>query len=201
MCLLIFLRKELSFRSMRESIKVLVDAFLEERGLIKKVKGYYPFIKWKEIVGEGLSMYTTPLKYEDGTLFIGVSSYLFKRELEYMKGDILKAINEKIGGDSPIVRLEFKIMPLKRNVREVHKEDEPDVRLDTTDIEWIEKLVMALEGDEGLRKAYRNVLIQFKLREKKMVALHYKRCEKCGALFKGSGKLCPVCEIEDRKRK
>ena len=69
-----------------------LEDLLDKLGLLQKVKGFYPVVKWDNIVGVELAKYTKPLKYEDGTLLIGVSSPLFKRELEGMHEESLRLV-------------------------------------------------------------------------------------------------------------
>lgn len=187
-----------------KTIKNGVEEFLEKRGLLKKVKGFYPVVKWNEIVGESLAKYTRPLKYEDGTLLIGVTSPLFKRELEGMKGELIQVIKEKGGVDTPVKRLSFRIISLEDSRLKVKpdkkfEEEDVQVELDKSDYDWIESLVSKFNGDKSLKESFRKVLTAYRIAEKKMEKLNYKKCAKCGAFFKGRGKLCPVCEIEDKR--
>ncbi|BAL80131.1 DUF721 domain-containing protein [Caldisericum exile] len=188
-----------------ETIKRGIDDFFERRGLLKKIKGFYPVVKWGEIVGEQLARYTRPLKYQDETIFIGVSSPLFKRELERMKDDLIRMIKEKSGEDTPVKYLNFRLIPFGEEKIKAKKKlknivENVEVELDKTDYDWIDSLLLCFKGDDKLKESFRNVLIAYRIAEKKMEKLGYKRCAKCGALFKGRGKLCPVCEIEDKKR-
>ncbi len=182
-----------------------LEDLLDKLGLLQKVKGFYPVVKWDNIVGVELAKYTKPLKYEDGTLLIGVSSPLFKRELEGMQKELISIIAEKSGGETPIKRLSFKVLSIekksKKKISQYGPMENVAVELDENDYKWVDDLVARFKGDEILKKSYRRVLIAYKLSEKKMEKLGYKRCEKCGALFNGHGKLCPVCEIADKKRK
>ncbi|MGB9770045.1 MAG: DUF721 domain-containing protein [Caldisericum sp.] len=188
-------------------IKSGINEFLEKRGLLKKIKGFYPIVKWDEIVGEQLAKYTKPLKYQDGTLTIGVTSPLFKRELEIMKDDLIRMIKEKSGEDTPIQFLNFRLIAVedgklkvkKRETSEKENIESIDVELDESDYKWIDSLVLHFRGNKNLKESFRNVLVAYKIAEKRMEKLGYKKCAKCGALFKGPGKLCPVCFIEDKK--
>lgn len=182
-----------------------LEALLDKLGLLQKVKGFYPVVKWDDIVGVELAKYTKPLKYENETLLIGVSSPLFKRELEGMQKELISIIKEKSGGETPIKRLSFKVFSVERKSKKKISQDESiiencPVELDDNDYKWVDELVARFKGDEILKQSYRRVLVAYKLSEKKMEKLGYKRCAKCGALFDGRGKLCPVCEIEDKRR-
>lgn len=188
------------------TIKNGIDEFLEKRGLLKKIKGFYPVVKWDEIVGNELAKYTLPLKYEDGTLLIGVTSPLFKRELEGMKNEIINIIKEKGGEDTPVKFLRFTLISVEdkrlkvRKKIEKHISEDIEVELDSEDFRWIDDIISKFKGDKNLKESYRKVLIAYRIAEKKMERLGYKKCAKCGAYFEGKGLLCPVCEIQDKSR-
>jgi hypothetical protein len=187
------------------TIKNGIDEFLEKRGLLKKIKGFYPVVKWDDIVGEQLAKYTRPLKYEDGILLIGVTSPLFKRELEGMKNELINIIKEKGGEDTPVKHLRFTLIPLWDNKLKVKKNivknisEDIEVELDEKDFQWIDTIVSKFKGDNSLKESYRKVLIAYRIAEKKMEKHGYKKCAKCRAYFSGRGKLCPVCELEDKR--
>jgi len=197
------------------NIKDSLNALLKKRELYVKVKGTVTPTKWREIVGDTLSQYATPIYYKEGVLYIGVVSSLFKRELESMKGEILSKIKSSIG-ESPIVDVKFRIadsgvkIPLKSNSNKkpslkqagsVQRIDVTNgIQLEENDIKWIEENVKRLKSDDKLVIKYRNLLKAFKELEAKKKIAGYKKCKKCGALFKGKGLLCPVCEIKDKKK-
>jgi len=150
-----------------------LEALLDKLGLLQKVKGFYPVVKWDDIVGVELAKYTKPLKYENGTLLIGVSSPLFKRELEGMQKELISIIKEKSGGETPIKRLSFKVFSVERKSKKKIPQDESiiencAVELDENDYKWVDELVARFKGDEILKQSYRRVLVAYKLSEKKM---------------------------------
>jgi len=174
---------------------------LRKYGIYNKIMGFYPVVNWENIVGSELAKYTKPIKYDDGVLIVGVSSPLFKRELENMKDELLSVIASKSKGFTPVKTLQFRLIETPKRVKQTKPEPEPEVEVELSeaDYEWINREVMRFKGSEKLKEDFRRVLLVFKITERKMEKLGYKRCEKCGALFKGKGKLCPVCEINDRK--
>lgn len=200
---------------MLNNIKDPLNALLKRRELYVKVKGTVTLIKWRKIVGENLSRYANPIYYKDGVLYIGVVSSLFKRELESMKGEILSKIKTSIE-DSPIVDLKFRIADSGVNMpRKINSTKKPSIektcpgygihpnngiKLEENDIKWIEENVKRLKADDKLIIKYRKLLEAFKELEVKKKIAGYKKCKKCGALFKGKGLLCPICEIKDKKK-
>jgi hypothetical protein len=182
------------------NIKGPLDSLLKKRDLYVKVRGTITLLKWSEIVGDTLAKYTQPKYYKEGVLYVGVVSGLFKRELEAMKGEILsKIINS--AEDSPITDLQFRILnkaPLKKSINPPLPPKA--VELSEDDLVWIEENTLRLKADEKLKKEYYDLLKAFKELEKVKQTAGYKKCKKCGALFKGNGFLCPVCEINDSKR-
>ena len=184
------------------ALKNILDGVLLRRELYVKIKGNLALLQWDRIVGDKLMKYTTPLFYKEGKLFIGVTSPLFMRELTLMKGDIIRKINESIV-DSPISDIKFKLVSsVKNRLRKTGRKEEyisyKTVELTREDVEWIDSTVDKLKADEKLKKKYRELLVIYKKNEKLKERMHYKRCAKCGALFKGEGPLCPVCKLEDK---
>jgi len=173
----------------------VLNEFLVKRELYLKIKGTLSILKWDEIVGQKLSDFTSPLSYKDGILVIGVISPLFERELNYMKKDILDKISTLFPG-SPVKKIRFRIiekMPIKEK-----KQPEDTQPLDA--VKWIDKVLSQLKVDDKLKKKYRKLLVIYKKDQRLKVEKGFKKCKKCGVLFKGRGLLCPVCEIQDKKK-
>ena len=53
---------------------------------------------WSEVVGELLSSKAEPSRIEDGKLFVRVSNSTWMQELQYLKDDIRKRLNQRLGG-------------------------------------------------------------------------------------------------------
>ncbi len=185
-------------------INGLLDKLLTKKRFYIKVKGNLALLKWDEVVGEKLAQFTTPLYYKEGVLYIGVVSSLFMRELTFMKKVILEKIKGRVG-DSPINDIRFKVIE-KSRIR--HKKeyipdsvemDFSDVTLTVSDLNWVKNLVNKLNTDDKLKNKYKQLLILYKKNEKFREKMGYKKCKKCGVLFKGKGDLCPVCTLEDKQ--
>jgi hypothetical protein len=180
----------------------ILNEFLIKRELYTKIKGSLSILKWNEIVGQKLSDFTSPLSYKDGILVIGVISPLIERELNYMKKDIIEKISTSVPG-SPVKRIRFKIieqLPVRDSAQR-YQEDASmfdNVQLEEEDLRWIDNVVNHLRVDDKLKEKYKELLAIYKKDQKSKIKKGYKRCKKCGALFKGKGLLCPVCEISDK---
>jgi hypothetical protein len=187
---------------MRKVGSVLKE-FLVKRELYLKIKGTLSILKWDEIVGQKLSDFTAPLSYKDGILIIGVISPLLERELNYMRNDIIDKINKLIP-NSPVKRIRFRLLE-QLPVKERRRVEEDTVALDAVklkeeDLKWIDMVLSKLQIEDKLKKKYRKLLVIYKKDQRLKVEKGFKKCKKCGALFKGRGFLCPVCEIQDKKK-
>ena len=53
------------------------------------------FGDWERLVGEVIGAHTTPMKIEDGTLFLEVDNAAWASEMEWMSEDILRRVSER----------------------------------------------------------------------------------------------------------
>ncbi len=78
----------------------LVDAFLEEKGVRKQIARQTAVDAWAGVVGEAIARVSRARAVEEGTLFVEVRSSAWMMELDFMKGDILRRLNEaREGGE------------------------------------------------------------------------------------------------------
>jgi predicted nucleic acid-binding Zn ribbon protein len=80
-----------------EQIGRIIENILKNAGLDKKVKETQAINFWKEVAGKEISKYSEPIKVEDGTLFIKVSSPSWRNELIMLKPKIKEKLNRKLG--------------------------------------------------------------------------------------------------------
>ena len=179
-------------------IKNTLDKFLLDRELYEILRGRLTLLKWEEIVGEKLAKYTQPISYKDKTITVGVTSSMFVNDLNYMKGDIIEKIKEVIP-DSPVQDINFRVVERVTSRNRAKEKPSTKVVLDDEDRKWIDSMVVKLNVNKQLKKQYRDLLTQYRLDQKLKTKNGYKKCEKCGALFKGRVSLCPVCVIEGKK--
>lgn len=55
------------------------------------------WMKWGEIVGPTIAQHTEPVGYYRGTLYVWVKSSSWIQQLHFLKGQIAKNINDKVG--------------------------------------------------------------------------------------------------------
>jgi len=54
---------------------------------------------WKEVVGENISKRCQPQKIKDGVLFLKVHSSVWMNQLHYLKEEMIKSLNARLGGE------------------------------------------------------------------------------------------------------
>jgi predicted nucleic acid-binding Zn ribbon protein len=74
-----------------------IQAFLKQNRLDKKIDTSSLTVNWKQIAGEMIAKHTTRLFIKDHTLFLQVDSSALKNELHYLKGSLIKNINQHLG--------------------------------------------------------------------------------------------------------
>jgi len=52
---------------------------------------------WQEVAGKSISVFSTPSRFQKGTLWIEVKEAPWRRELEHLKGRYIQAMNRKMG--------------------------------------------------------------------------------------------------------
>lgn len=72
----------------------LVSAFLEEKGLEEQIRRQTALEAWAAVVGEAIARISRARAVEDATLVVEVRSSAWLMELDMMKGDILRRLNE-----------------------------------------------------------------------------------------------------------
>jgi predicted nucleic acid-binding Zn ribbon protein len=76
-----------------QPIGKLISQFLKSRGLEKAVREQAVIIEWEKIVGEKIARQAHPVDVKDGVLFLKVTHAVWRNQLFFMKGDIIKTIN------------------------------------------------------------------------------------------------------------
>ena len=89
-----------------ESIARVLPALLRDLGLEAGVLGWRAVTEWPDAVGSPIARRTRAVSFQDGTLRIEVEGSAWRYELELLKRDLLRRLNQHLG--SPLVReLEF----------------------------------------------------------------------------------------------
>ncbi|MBT8263061.1 MAG: DUF721 domain-containing protein [Bacteroidia bacterium] len=81
--------------SLGDVLKEFIEANRLQSGLDKiSVKD-----AWHSVMGEAISKYTTSVKLERDTLYVGLSSSVLREELSYGKEKIVKLLNDAMEKD------------------------------------------------------------------------------------------------------
>lgn len=79
------------------SLGEAIQAFLKQNRLDKKIDTSSLTVNWPQIAGEMIAKHTKRLFIKDHTLFLQVDSSALKNELHYLKGALIKNINQHLG--------------------------------------------------------------------------------------------------------
>jgi len=91
-----------------QDINSILDNYVLESELGKKLKKFSVFNHWEEIVGKEISRKAKPQKIFKSILYISVSGPSWANELSMMSEQLIEKINTYIG-DEIITKLRFKI--------------------------------------------------------------------------------------------
>lgn len=91
-----------------QDITTVLDNYILDSELGKKLKKFSVFNHWEEIVGREISKKAKPQKIFKGILYISVSGPSWANELSMMSEQLIEKINNHIG-DEIINKLRFKI--------------------------------------------------------------------------------------------
>lgn len=79
-------------------LKDLIKKFIEASPKIAKpLQEYRATELWDSVVDERISRHAKPLRIKNGILTVTTSSSVWAQELRYVKEEILKKLNEKVG--------------------------------------------------------------------------------------------------------
>ena len=89
-----------------ERIGKLVERFLDGSGVAEQVRRQGVLEEWPSLVGDAIGAVTRARSLSAGVLFVEVRSSSWLMELEMMKGEILRRVNED-RADALIERIVF----------------------------------------------------------------------------------------------
>lgn len=84
----------------------VVDQILERHGVLEQVRRMSVLEAWPELVGEAVARVTHARSVEEAVLIVEVRSSAWLMELNMMKGDFVRRVNEHMP-DTPIERIVF----------------------------------------------------------------------------------------------
>lgn len=142
---------------------------------------------WREIVGK-LSSESKPKTLKDGVLLVVVSDSIYLHHMSMNKNKYLKTINEILKNDY-VEDIRFKISKIEKFEYYVEKNEKNEPQEEF--ISEISKLSIE-EKIEFLKKKSLK-------REEEMLKQGFKKCKRCGALYKGEGNYCMPCKLINRR--
>lgn len=116
--------------------------------LLRRVDAARLLKKWEEIVGKQLAAKSAPDRFEDGTLWVAVTSSAWVQELGMRKEHILTRLNELARGNELFKEIRFGVRPVaSKRVEEKtrptpHEPEEVDLEFHNPEIEAIAKPVL-----------------------------------------------------------
>ena len=84
----------------------VLTGVLEDAGMLRQFERLGVLEAWPEIVGEQVAAVTRARSVEDTTLVVEVRSSAWLMELDMMKGDLVKRVNEHVP-ETPLARIAF----------------------------------------------------------------------------------------------
>lgn len=171
----------------------LLRQIFTRHGLAEEFQEQEPLFLWEEAVGERIARLASPLRVREGILFVEVKSHVLAQELSLLKEDYIRKLNRLLG-EERVRDIRFRVGGLPQTPAEkpVRLEEVP---LSPKEQEEIEELVSDLE-ETRLREALRAFLITERRIEKLRLERGFKRCTRCGGLYKDGGELCLYCRLE-----
>ena len=110
---------------------------------------------WQRIIGDSLSLKTSPTRLRNKTLYVIVSSSAWMFELSFHKKEILKKIGEMLGKDA-VTEIIFKPGSVKATENSM-KNESPERELVEGEKVFIKKVTSGVKNPE-LRKALKKAM-------------------------------------------
>ncbi len=80
-----------------QKIGSILSSVLTQIGIIDDIRQERLFIDWDEIVGETVSKYAIPVKYEDEELWLKIEDPTWRTEIFNIRQILIEKINKKLG--------------------------------------------------------------------------------------------------------
>ena len=78
-----------------QDLRSILKEIMDENSMLKSRIAEQRVIRaWKEMLGEGVSMYTTNLYFKRGVLFVQLSSSVLRAELMMNKQNLIDKLND-----------------------------------------------------------------------------------------------------------
>ena len=79
------------------SMSEALGQFIEKNKLQKGIDKVDARTAWENLMGNGITNYTTSVELQNSTLFVSLSSAPLREELSYGKSKIISMLNEELG--------------------------------------------------------------------------------------------------------
>jgi len=83
-------------RSNTQKIDKIIDAYLQQTGVGKKLKEIELINSWQEVVGVSVAKRTSNMYIKNRRLFVYIESSIVKNELMMLKDSIVSALNNRV---------------------------------------------------------------------------------------------------------
>jgi hypothetical protein len=188
-----------------ELLKVLRQIFARH-GLAEEFHEQEPLFLWEEAVGKRVARLALPLRVREGIIFVEVGSHVLAQELSLLKDEYVRKLN-KLLGEERVRDIRFRIGASTGTGTGAGAEGAmamtevggppplEEIRLRPEELEEIEHLVSEVE-DSRLKEALRAFFTKERRIEKARLERGYKRCPRCGSLYKGGEEVCSFCRLE-----
>ena len=77
----------------------LMEGYLKKMKLFGQYKEREVLLVWEEVVGEMIAKRTKTLRISEGKLWVSFSSAVVKNDILLAKEGLLKALNDRVGGE------------------------------------------------------------------------------------------------------
>jgi hypothetical protein len=177
-------------------IRSLLRRIFTAHGLAEEFREQEPLFLWEKAVGEQVARLAKPLRVREGTIFVEVESHVLAQELNMLKEEYIRKINDLLG-EERVRDIRFRVGgPLRERVGATQASPLlEEVPLSAEEQEEIEHLVSDVE-DKRLREALRAFFITERRIERVREERGFTRCPRCGVLHSGNGELCFYCQLE-----
>jgi predicted nucleic acid-binding Zn ribbon protein len=80
-------------------IGLALDELIQSLGIQPKLKEYEAVLQWETAVGEQIARVTTAMRITQGTLFVKVTTGVWRYELTLRKKEIVQRLNTMLGSE------------------------------------------------------------------------------------------------------
>ena len=83
--------------SQPERIDQVLKRTLKDLKIERRIKEETVILNWNRVVGERIAKESIPLKAKDAILFVKVENASWRNELVFLKGNIIRELNQSVG--------------------------------------------------------------------------------------------------------